>query len=264
MTSVYSPSPLLAQRKRFLQDSDNDEPFSERHACSSAKRARFQHSSPAGRCGGSPFAPSQAVAALVALFPGMDVKTVSTVLAECGDNIEAAIKRLGDLRLTAEEAAAANAAATEAAAAAAAAESEGSDLPSTSQNPEGPTTAEQWVDFLVGEMASARDMSDARGRAALVLQRFEAFVQRRVKLDEAKKVELAKENAILKKAVQIQNAKLQEKATVEAENQQLKQLLAQYQEQVRSLEVNNYSLTLHLQKATATSHLPSQRHPDVF
>ena len=40
-------------------------------------------------------------------------------------------------------------------------------------------------------------------------------------------MDLAKENQILKKAVQIQNAKLQDKAGVEAENQQLKQALAE-------------------------------------
>lgn len=34
--------------------------------------------------------------------------------------------------------------------------------------------------------------------------------------------------------------------------------------QVRTLEVNNYSLSLHLQKATNNSLLPHQRNPDVF
>ena len=84
-------------------------------------------------------------------------------------------------------------------------------------------------------------------------------------------MDLAKENQILKKAVQIQNAKLQDKAGVEAENQQLKQMLYQaqeqvrgYQEQVHSLELNNYSLAMHLQQATNSSPLPGSRHPDVF
>eukprot|EP00951_Prasinocladus_malaysianus_P041127 scaffold481508_cov45-Prasinocladus_malaysianus.AAC.1 len=51
----------------------------------------------------------------------VSTQTISTVLDECGDNIEAAIKRLGELRLFGADAdEAAEAAASEAAAAAAA------------------------------------------------------------------------------------------------------------------------------------------------
>lgn len=42
-------------------------------------------------------------------------------------------------------------------------------------------TAEQWVDALVSEMAAAKDLGDARDRAAKLLQAFEAFVSARVK-----------------------------------------------------------------------------------
>jgi hypothetical protein len=57
---------------------------------------------------------------------------------------------------------------------------------------------------------------------------------------------------------------LQERAGLEGENAQLKAMLAQYQEQLRNLEVSNYSLSLHLQKATSTNMLHSPHNPDVF
>ena len=78
-------------------------------------------------------------------------------------------------------------------------------------------------------------------------------------------VELQKENAILKRAVQIQNGKLQEKAQQDQEVAQLRQVLAQYQEQLRALELTNYSLSLHLSRATNGSSMTSPHQgPDVF
>jgi hypothetical protein len=79
-------------------------------------------------------------------------------------------------------------------------------------------------------------------------------------------VELQKDNAILKRAVQIQNAKLQERSQQEQEVGQLRQVLAQYQEQVRALELTNYSLSLHLSRATSGSSMAAPHHhgPDVF
>lgn len=73
--------------------------------------------------------------------------------------------------------------------------------------------------------------------------------------------ELQKENHILKRAVQIQNSKLQERSNQEQELQQLRSVLGQYQEQVRTLELNNYSLALHLQKATSDSSVARGHHP---
>mmetsp|Transcript_8576 Transcript_8576/g.21392 ORF Transcript_8576/g.21392 Transcript_8576/m.21392 type:complete len:116 (-) Transcript_8576:408-755(-) len=115
-------------------------------------------------------------------------------------------------------------------------------------------------------MAKCRDMGDARVRAAGVLQHFERFVKAQSKEEgRAKLLEIQRENAILKKAVQIQNSKLNEKAGQDQEVQQLRQMLAQYQEQVHSLELQKYSLSLHLQKAASGGTLGSSHHnPDVF
>ena len=65
------------------------------------------------------------------------------------------------------------------------------------------------------------------------------------------------------RAVQIQNSKLQDRTTLDSEVQHLRLSLVQCQEQVRALEMNNYSLALHLQQATngvGVDHRP----PDVF
>jgi hypothetical protein len=81
----------------------------------------------------------------------------------------------------------------------------------------------------------------------------------------ARAAKLQEENAVLKKAVQIQHRQLQERAGQAEEVVQLRAALTQYQEQVRMLEVNNYSLTMHLHKATASGAFGSgPRNPDVF
>lgn len=122
------------------------------------------------------------------------LQVIADVLAEYGDNIDAAIKHLTDLRLsaaalggatpqqaaaaveqqqqqvqqqqeqqaqvTAQQAGGAEAAAGPSAAAAATANG-------------GPRSADEWVDAVVAEMAAASDMADARARASKVLQAFE-------------------------------------------------------------------------------------------
>jgi hypothetical protein len=125
------------------------------------------------------------------------------------------------------------------------------------------------VDVLVGEMAAAGDIGDARKRAGGVLQAFEQFVMTRVGGDagpSGRTAALGRENAILKRAVQIQNARLQELgAAREAEVAGLRDALGRFQERVQALEVHNYSLTLHLQAANAPGGLtPTQRPPDVY
>lgn len=81
---------------------------------------------------------------------------------------------------------------------------------------------------------------------------------------QARVEEALRENAILKRAVQIQNAKLQEASVKDQELAALKQLLGQYQERLKHLELSNYSLALHLQKATDGNSATVNRPPDVF
>jgi hypothetical protein len=84
---------------------------------------------------------------------------------------------------------------------------------------------------------------------------------------DAKIAELLKENAIFKRAVQIQASRMQAKNGLEEEVASLRNALSQYQEQCRRLELHNYSLAMHLQQATSSSttggHF-SHHPPDVF
>lgn len=58
---------------------------------------------------------------------------------------------------------------------------------------------------------------------------------------------------------------MQELGGKEAEAQQLRQLLEGYQQKVHALEVQNYSLALHLKQATdSRDPLRSNQNPDVF
>lgn len=119
------------------------------------------------------------------------LQVVENVLAECGQDIDAAIRRLNQLKLSAEQGNGAQQAAQQDTAAAA-------DNPQQQQQEQaqqaaaaaaaaavasGPQTADQWVDALVQEMASAKDMSDARSRAGKLLHAFEQFMTSRSKAE---------------------------------------------------------------------------------
>ena len=75
---------------------------------------------------------------------------------------------------------------------------------------------------------------------------------------------LIRENSILKRAVGIQHERQKEYDNRNQELQHMKQLLSQYQEQLRTLEMNNYALTMHLRQAEQSSPIPGRFHPDVF
>ncbi|CDY44312.1 BnaA07g07960D [Brassica napus] len=73
------------------------------------------------------------------------------------------------------------------------------------------------------------------------------------------------ENSLLKRAVVTQQKRQRETEDQSQELQGLRQMVSQYQEQLRTLEVNNYALTLHLKQALQNnSSIPGRFHPDVF
>ncbi|KAG2690508.1 hypothetical protein I3843_09G186500 [Carya illinoinensis] len=124
----------------------------------------------------------------------------------------------------------------------------------------------KWVDLFVHEMMSATDFDDARGRAARILEAFEQSITAPSKASEELEHASLKEhlqsllndNQILKRAVAIQHERnLEHEERIKGVEQQ-KHLLSQYQEQVRSLELTNYSLKLDLQRAQG------QFHPDLY
>ncbi|EAZ43781.1 hypothetical protein OsJ_28401 [Oryza sativa Japonica Group] len=150
-----------------------------------------------------------------------------------------------------------------------------------------PSSSTQWVEILVNEMTNASNMDDAKARASRVLEVFEKSMTAHVgamgSFQKVTKVSLfllgnlvessvykeqfeaiTRENTILKKAVAIQHERQKEHDGRNQEIQQLKQLVAQYQEQIRSLEVNNYALSMHLRQAQQANSIPGHFHRDIF
>ncbi|XP_076904756.1 uncharacterized protein LOC143560315 [Bidens hawaiensis] len=125
-------------------------------------------------------------------------------------------------------------------------------------------------------MTSATSIDDARLRAMRVLESLEKSITERAAGNAAETLQkenmmfkeqievLLRENTILKRAVAIQHERQREFDERTAEVQQLKQLLSQCHEQIRTLEVNNYALTMHLKQAQGNNSIPGRFHPDIF
>ncbi|KAL6568007.1 hypothetical protein OROHE_003691 [Orobanche hederae] len=134
----------------------------------------------------------------------------------------------------------------------------------------------EWVDLIVKEMVSATSIDDARSRAASVLQSLEKSISSRANAEVAESFRkenlavkeqievLLRDNVILKRAVSIQHERQKENDARNQEVEQLKQLVAQQQEQLQTLEVKNYALALHLHQAQQSNSIPGRFHPDVF
>lgn len=253
-----------------------------------SKRVRFS-SSPA-RTSPSRSSPSSVVLSsslldqLIALFPDMDEKVLERVLEESGDDLDLAIKSLNELRLgcagnTLEGAAShsdiPHQANVHPEVTGGKQESFVEDQSATSNN--WPADGAEWVELFVREMVSAANLDDARARAARALEALEKSICSRSGAEAAKNFQqqenvtlkeqvqlLLQENGILKRAVSIQHERQKEFDDKAQELQHLKQLVAQYQEQVRTLEVNNYALAMHLKQAQQGNSFPGGFNPDVF
>ncbi|KAF7068883.1 hypothetical protein CFC21_074591 [Triticum aestivum] len=125
--------------------------------------------------------------------------------------------------------------------------------------------AGEWAEVLVSEMASATSMDDARCRAARILEAFGGAVcarAARVVRDKDRELEnVRRQNTILKKAVVIQHRQHNEN---EEKGRELQVQVAQYREQVRRLEADNYGLSMHLRNAGRGASMPGNFHPEVF
>ncbi|XP_042378199.1 uncharacterized protein LOC121971133 isoform X2 [Zingiber officinale] len=221
------------------------------------------------------------------LFPDMDQQLLKQALEASGNDLDSAIKSLNDLRLDSSYMSLVSAVGksengtemngplsskgtlkengVDIAGAADAS------LPSADVHP-----TNEWVDLFVREMMNASDIDDARARASRALEFFEKSIMDRtsaevlpnlqkenVMLKEQVEI-LLRENSVLKRAVSIQHERQKEFEERSQELQHLKQLVAQYQEQVRTLEINNYALTVHLRQAQQGSSMPGRYNPDVF
>ncbi|CAF1709744.1 unnamed protein product [Brassica oleracea var. botrytis] len=235
-----------------------------------SKKLRYFSSSSPPRFPPPPAPSSLLLDHLAAIFPDMDNQILERAIEECGDDIDSAIRCLNQLRLE-----------------------------STNKNSE-PSIQEEakveapqqgkeeevlnldgaeWVNLFVSEMMSASDMKDAKDRAARALEALEKSINARAGADAAMQSSLQQENSmlrqqleaivqengLLKRAVVMQQKRQKESDDQSQELQHLRQMVTQYQEQLRTLEVNNYALTLHLKQAQQNNgSIPGRFHPDVF
>ncbi|KAJ6958442.1 hypothetical protein NC653_040168 [Populus alba x Populus x berolinensis] len=284
-------SAIVCGKRSFFEElTVTSPPVSKRIRCSSSSPVRFSpprsntlaSNPPSFNFGSSSSSSSTLIEQLAAIFPDMDKQLIEKVLEECGDDLDSAIRSLNDLRLGSAENFSTAA--------------DKSDVIDESNVPAqglGTTDAEaptedlsasahlsldgaEWVELFVREMMSASNIDDARARASRALEVLEKSICARAGAEAVKSFHqehmilkeqvqaLIQENAILKRAVSIQHERQKEYEERNQEMQQLKQLVSQYQDQLRTLEVNNYALTLHLKQAQQSSSIPGRFHPDVF
>ncbi|KAH7299804.1 hypothetical protein KP509_24G030600 [Ceratopteris richardii] len=226
--------------------------------------------------------PANQVSQLRSLFPDMDGEVIQKVLESNGNNLDSAIRSLNELRLSSDRGADINHGYTE--------NNESNlmigqkgigpqpdavEIVSADKENSGKFEGSQWVELFVREMLSASNLDDAKDRATRALEAFETTLVSRsgCVFQELQKENtvlkqqiqtLIRENHVLKRAVTIQHERQLEHENCAQEVQTLKQLVVQYQDQVRTLELNNYSLSLHLRRAQEGSSMPGRFHPDVF
>uniref|UniRef100_A0ACD5Z8M3 Uncharacterized protein n=1 Tax=Avena sativa TaxID=4498 RepID=A0ACD5Z8M3_AVESA len=134
----------------------------------------------------------------------------------------------------------------------------------------------EWVDLFVSEMSNASDINDARARASRALEALTKSIVEGAGAEAAQSLHqenmvlkeqmtaILSQNAVLKRAVAIQHERQKEFEERSQEVQGLKQLVLQYQEQLRTLEINNYALQMHLKQAQQNNSMPGRYNPDVF
>ncbi|KAL8243987.1 hypothetical protein R6Q59_010245 [Mikania micrantha] len=274
---------VCGKRSSFFEDHNIASSSSSSASPPASKRIRcFSSSSPVQFSSSS--SRLLALDRLITLFPDMDKLVLERTLNQCGDDIETTIKSLTELRLVSNENTGSavgkeseyQSQSHSVADVAANGVANGDAVPfDNSPSKKQPVDGADWVDLFVREMLSASNIDDARTRASRALEMLEKSIYERV-TTEAQGVKqenmimkeqlqaLIQENSLLKRAVAIQHERQKEFEDRGQELHNLKQMVSQYQEQLRTLEVNNYSLTMHLKQAQQGSSMPGRFHPDVF
>lgn len=160
-THVGDHSPLVGKRARWQEED-------QRHTNCALASARTY---PAVR--------RSTLLAIAALFPGMSDQDIASVLSEYGNDVDAAIRRLNELQLSRPSPASSGAPEASIPGTPQAAEEPqaAEKLNSTQEiTPASQKTAGEWVEEVVREMAAARDLEEARARAARLLEAFEREV----------------------------------------------------------------------------------------
>ncbi|XP_057527519.1 uncharacterized protein LOC130806452 [Amaranthus tricolor] len=261
---------LCGKRSHFEELPDfSTTPVSKKIRCSSSSPVRFSPFSPPSR---------SLLDKLREAFPLMDHQVLEKTLEEFGDDIDAAIKCLHELCIGTSEETLGSLNHVDALAEQGGLSAEEQPVPTADCSAQNllPTDGCQWVEFFVREMMSASSVDDARARAARVLEILEKSIKDRAAAEVSENYQkennmlkeqiqaLVNDNNILKRGIQIQHERQKEYEDIIQEGQHVKQLLSQYQEQLRRLEFTNYTLTMHLKQAQQTNSIPGHYHPDVF
>ncbi|XP_020252559.1 uncharacterized protein LOC109829891 isoform X2 [Asparagus officinalis] len=232
----------------------------------SAKRSRCSPFGSPTRFYDLGFGSEDKLSVLLRMFPSVDRKVVELVLETHDNKIDDAIKNLNALclgsNLKADEARSLNATALSNESAV-----EGEILGNsrTFQN------GSSWVDLFVQEMHSVSNWDDVRGKATMLLEAFEKNVidnsmtsKEEIGLLKEHLQCVSKDNNILKKGIQIQRERNLEQEEKLKEVPQLKHFISQCQEQIRKLEMDNYTLRVYLQRAQESNSMPGHHHRDIF
>ncbi|KAH7574389.1 hypothetical protein JRO89_XS03G0290200 [Xanthoceras sorbifolium] len=280
-------SAILCGKRSFFEDiAATSPPVTKRIRCSSSSPVRFCPPRSNYSSFPSDSQSSHLVDQLAAIFPHMDKQLLERTLEECGDDLDSAIRSLHELRLGSADRnisriagkfnAGPEANAQLQAQGTVATNGEVPSAEDSSASKVHPVDGAEWVELFVREMLSSSNIDDARARASRALEVLEKSISARANTEAAQSFQqenmmlkeqmeaLLQENIILKRAVSIQHERQKEYEDRNQELQHLKQLVTQYQDQLRTLEVNNYALTVHLKQAQQSSSIPGRFHPDVF
>lgn len=269
---------VCGKRSNIFEESPSSPPVSKRIRCSSSSSSSPGRAFSPPRAAVSNFPNSYSLLDhLFALFPGMDRQFLEKALEESGDDLDSAIRRLNELRLSAASSTSNVPQEADAPFASQVANNGGSaprDYPPTGSNL--PVNGPEWVELLVKEVINASNVDDAKARVSRALEALEKSICANATAETAQNFQkennmlkqqleaLVQENGILKRAVSIQHERQKEFDEKSQEVHQLKQLVSQYEEQLRTLELNNYALAMHLKQAQQANSIPGRFNPDVF
>lgn len=265
-------SAVVCGKRSFFEEVNSTTPVSKKLRCSSSSPVRFSQFSP------PPPSRSSLLDKLREAFPRMDLQFLEKALEECGDDIDAAIKRLHELCLGSSEgdSVSLNHVGGQLGQGGYSVEEQALPPSDFSTRNTLPTDGAQWVELFVREMAGSTTVDELRSRAAKLLEALEKSIRTNAGTEVAENYQkennmlkeqiqaLMHDNIILKRGIQIQRERQKEYDDMNQELEQLKQLLPQYQEQLKRLEMTNYTLGVHLKQAQQSSSIPGHFRRDAF
>ncbi|XP_075473766.1 uncharacterized protein LOC142504827 [Primulina tabacum] len=269
---------VCGKRSNFFEESPSSPPVAKRIRCSSSPSRNFSPPRPvAFNYLVSDY--SSPIDLLFTLFPDMEKQFLERVLEESGDDLDSAIKRLNELHLSTTTIASD---VTQNINAQFSFQDKVPNNVETTSREELPAGSNhsmdgtEWVELLVREVAGASNVEDAKERVSRALESLEKSICANATAEAAQSFQkentvlkqqleaFIQENTILKRAVSIQHERQKEFEEMGRELHHLKQVVSQYQEQLRTLEVNNYALAMHLKQAQQSNSISGCFHPDVF